>query len=224
MSQPSSSDMEGAIERVYQAFERYAAGRSDGYDLSELRMLPYRDLSDDRGAGEFKRFLPDLLKSGLGEMYDVDPQVGRALRAAEWWTWPDAERESIREFFRADWRRVLEESGAGGAEGALCGIANLEDDLSWYLEHWMRTTTRRSYEELGRLVLWAAPAIQSDRPRLGVMWEGRERQWKQVVHWLARELTLEHLETGHFATESGQVSNACEALRTLLRSAAQLKD
>lgn len=221
------------IERLYQAFGVYGLSTLlDDADSDEesailqttplrelpeplLQVLPYQLLNTAGTLRDVKHLLPRILEAGARGLCGMDPQIGRMLRRAEWWSWPAGEVDETRAFFRAYWDFLMESEEGGQADPVLSTLANLEDDLQPYLERWVEAKGRASYLALARLALRAGPAIQQGHARLDVMWEGRERQWEQVAVWLAAPRTLEHLEKGYFATELPIVSDACEVLRVL---------
>jgi hypothetical protein len=228
------AELDVQIERLYKEFGRYgryAPLTADGVTDLESRILktsplrqlpqpilltlPYWLLYKAGTVEDLKHYLPRLLESGVREAFGVDPQVARQLRRTEWWTWPEGEIDAIRAFMHAYWAFVLESDEAGSARDALCVLANLEDDVSAYLERWLETKSRQAWLELARLALEAAAVAQRGRTRLDLSWEGREAQWEQVAHWLAQPRVREHLELGFATTHLSLVWEACEALRAL---------
>ncbi|WP_442581528.1 hypothetical protein ACSBOB_05920 [Mesorhizobium sp. ASY16-5R] len=95
------------------------------------------------GVEDYKHFLPRILEQAVERslwMGTDPPIIGERLKRGEWLKWPTHEREAVKDLFIAAWKQVLHEHpDEEDAEDWLCGIANLDLDVSAALEVWDET-------------------------------------------------------------------------------------
>lgn len=195
-------------------------------------------------ANDFRHLLPRLMElfaaHHLGERVDWhgDPiqlalDLGPDLALlrfvdAEWWSWPDRERDVVEAFFFSFWCDYLDrfgdtplDPGAWLEEDLLEAILRLVPTVSRYLEHW-----RAAGWTATRHLAWF---IANDAMTSWLIWQDAKRpttmgNWELVRSWLDEPPTREQLEQA--ARQSAPRALAWEAvlgLEVLDRGRADIK-
>ena len=140
---------------------------------------------------DFKHFLPRLFEllafSEKGPIGFVDPaQVFTKLlyESSSWCYWPLPEQEAIRTYFHAVWDAAInsdpDELRFSSPHDWLCGIAQVESDLSPYLHEWLVASSANANRNLAALILRDFSYIKDSTG----YWAGHEEQWDKVRVWL----------------------------------------
>src|SRR5579859_1859467 len=204
-----TSELRDSIENLYEVFGAYPL-RADTEacscchspsDEKRLHAKPLRLLTADDlrlyatdallvwgGTDDFKHFLPrafELLVAHGDEF--VDPQVAlRKLYHAEWGTWPDVERKSVRRFSSAAWSALLDsepcEPYGQEMDDWVCGLAQSEPELSPYLKSWLEAETETAGLNLAAFIGYAHIAS----PPNGY-WSDRVESFNEISTWVRSE-------------------------------------
>jgi len=181
----------------------HTEGADLGLHRKPLRKLSTSDLRDYAmdaiytwGTGDdFKHFISrifELLVSRQERHDFVDAAaVFRKLMYESWcsnsWrTWPTAEQAAISNYFHAVWNAALnsnpEELPFDGVHGWIQAIAQAENDLGSYLDHWLKSDSINAHRNLA-LMITEEGFPRAGRPS-GGYWEDRREQWIQLNDWL----------------------------------------
>lgn len=166
-------------------------GPKDLYGYASDALYTWGDETD------FKHFLPRILE--LFTLADtpghefVDPEsvfsrlTYESCGSSSWRTWPTDEQTAISAYNRAVWQAVLNTAPEELSDGAyqwLCAFAGAGQDLSAYLDYWMKATSVNAHRNLSQLILWeGVPNIPKP---VGGYWKDRKEEWQQLVGWLRR--------------------------------------
>jgi hypothetical protein len=196
-----------AIEELYKTFAKYPLPAytdpclhchtlDDEAKLHSkpLRLLQWEDLKEYANDGlsvwgeedTFKHLLPRLfdlfLYSDHPDVQYLDPEIlFSKFRHGKWRSWPADEQNAVKQLLSAMWRSVLSdpppESDVYGIDTWLCAIGQVEDDLSPYLQEWLKSDSLDLTLALLRLTV--------DPSGFSPFWEDRDAQLRQVKVWIA---------------------------------------
>ncbi|GGR27431.1 hypothetical protein [Deinococcus ruber] len=213
-------ELEQAVAGLYEAFSVYrmpeevemSPYRTPESEIGAMKTKPLRDLSAHDltpfafhalttvGNSELLKYaLPRLLELVAADELAVNPEivVGK-LAYGQWRAWPATEQGAIRRYLMAWWRASLgqgvQEMGFG-IDTVLTAIAQVEPDLTLYLEAWELSVVSASTDQLASFVvdLWRGergafqpnPFLSKD-----------SSEWRQIERWLVRPEVLRCLEDG----------------------------
>jgi hypothetical protein len=151
----TETELHDAIDGLYDAFARYPHPAAGGdRPLRELAADEVEKLAGELLTGTsplagFMHYLPRMLEIAVGEGFgwpDLEVVFGRLgygpfVGAAPWTAWPGPERDAVRRFLHAFWRRRLATEGDvvdDVAGDALCAVGLVDPDIDWYLDTWLR--------------------------------------------------------------------------------------
>jgi hypothetical protein len=240
-----SPALRDAIERLYELFAKYPLPADTKPcpcchtpdDEASLRAKPLRDLKAeqlDKYAGDallvwgdvnvFKHFLPRIF-----ELVVIIPDAAYAFPNpeivfskflhGEWRTWPKEEQAAVERFLHAVWEEVLNTPPPAGIstdlESWLCSIGQCEDDLSPYLDQWMRDESLSACLELSSLLLSSAVARTGNRGR-NAFWNGREAQYAQLKAWATSPAVVEKLRLAEAHWSNSDFSSTFAMARSIV--------
>ena len=200
--------MNPETEQMYETFARYRNQSNMDHcgcchtDEESLRLIttPLKDLTLDDldnyafcamttwGSVEnFKRFLPRILELAESRHQDFTSLEGvfGKLPYGSWESWPEEERQAIKRFLLALWRKVIRDDGEQGtADTVLCAIAQTEIDLEPFLSAWLAETEPSAARHLAAFTLENSQRLCRKHRLANPFWENREAQEIQVLRWL----------------------------------------
>ena len=174
---------------------------------------------------DFKHFLPRLFELSVAvsapEQLRTDREIlfGK-LTYGHWETWPTFERNAIRTFLDALWSCTLFDSWHGDeysseTEEWICSIAQVEDDISPYLDKWNKTDTLEA--DLCLVSLLTKNAITQKRNAgRNAFWSGRDAQYEQLKNWVRSAVVAEKLERAAMRWASTDSHDEFVAARSML--------
>ncbi len=205
----STSELRDSIENLYEVFGAYplrahteacscchSPSDEKRVHAKPLRLLTADDLrpyATDAllvwgGADDFKHFLPrvfELLVAHGDEFVDPEVALGK-LYYAEWGTWPDVERKSVKRFSSAAWSALLDsepcEPYGQEMDDWVCGLAQFEPELSPYLKSWLEAETETAGLNLAAFIYTNIPILTPDG-----YWRDRVESFNEVAMWVRSE-------------------------------------
>jgi hypothetical protein len=211
-----------AIENLYATFSEFRlGGPMDGHPPlppakeERLQTIPLRHLTPDDldqyafralttvGTEEqFKHFLPRLLEitayEGSVGYVDIQIVLGK-LEYAHWTFWSVQERQAIERYLWALWESVLAQfPSEPDIEALLCGIGRVVDDLTPFLNVWLRGAESSAISHLHGFIEANLRGLLKKHRITNAFCDEREPQMMQVVNWLAQPALTERLEQMFF--------------------------
>ncbi len=146
---------------------------------------------------DFRHFLPRILElcaldERLTSEFVDEPIVLGKLRYGKWQTWPDAQRQAVRDYLYALWELKIEHQFPwevfmpSPIEGWLCAIGQAEDDLHPYLRRWTVRTSSAAVGNLSHFIVSVWEKVLKGELS-DAFWRDRKEQRSQVVNWLSGE-------------------------------------
>ena len=209
-----------AIEGLYGVFSNYAlADHVEGCthcvfdrDHALIHSAPLRQLSARAlerytekamstwgNSDDFRHFLPRIFELQARNTWEptfVEIAFGK-LTYAGWRSWPDIEREAVRQYFLSLWVNVLDCRDFDGdetkseAESYLSGFSCAGEPLGPYLSVWQQGDLRFRREHFAATIDWFSESLQESGRLAGGFWEVQPsmelRAWlnsKEVQHEL----------------------------------------
>jgi hypothetical protein len=141
-----------------------------------------------------------------------------------WRAWPADEQEALERYLAALWRYVLSAfdpaESVAFPQDALCGIAQVMDNLAPYLALWEEAGSASSLAYMAHFVNSNSGTLVRGTGLDNSYWSGRQTQMQQVVQWLLGTRPVALLEEGYlahadepFAAELAQAADALHVLR-----------
>lgn len=246
--QPSPK-LQRAIDRCYDAFAAYpeplnldASPLRDPIQiLKNLTSAPLGQLSGESiesyagfamttvgGVEDYKHFLPRILELAVeGSFLGTEPPIiGQRLKLGEWLEWPAYEQEAVGDLFIEAWKQVLlEHPDDEVAEDWLCGIANLNLDVSAALEVWDETPSVNATLQLAEFCLTEAGSVfEEDAEERGYWSYPSEANVRLVRTWLLGDGVSRRLSAARSRVRSSdlwRIETAFEELNELRSSRLQ---
>jgi hypothetical protein len=209
-----------AVENLYLVFGRYGLrSHIEGCsccvcegDQASLRSRSLRALTADDldrflskalttwgDSEDFRHFLPRLLELATGAAAgDIEPErvLGKLLDA-EWWEWPQQERDAVESVLWLRWNLGLllppREFDAGEW---LCGVRHAGIELSRYIDAWRSNTAPASFDHLA-MFLTNNPHVLTEG-QLGHL--PNDSFWEQDVALAMRDWLDDAMSNAEFQT------------------------
>jgi len=219
----AAPELASAVESLYAAFQAYPLRSTTNpcscchspNDEHRLHKKPLRRLTADDlyqysmdallvwgDPDDFRHFLPrifELVVSSDDYVFVDREIVLQKLYHAEWHTWPESERNAVRQFLLALWRAVLQippgddPYGADELESWLCAIAQSEADLSAYLDEWLQSSASVANWNLAAAITRAGLSSETGG-HANAFWQGHNDQLRHISEWLRSEAVRKKLE------------------------------
>ena len=175
---------------------------------------------------DFKHFLPRLFELSVAvsapEQLRTDREIlFSKLAYGHWETWPMSEKDAIRKFLDALWSCILCDSWQGDeysseTEEWICSIAQVDDDISPYLDKWNETETLEAELCLASLVSKSAVTHKRNAGR-NAFWNRRDAQYEQLKNWVRSAAVAEKLERAALQWVDTKFHDEFVAARNMLR-------
>ena len=210
--------IQGAIENLYSVFSSFRLRDqievcNHCHDLKEAQLIRSKSLRSLRvdelhhyirdamtawgDDYDFRHFLPRILElcaldERLTSEFVDEPIVLGKLRYGKWQTWPEAQRQAVRNYLHALWELKIEHQFPWEdftpplIEGWLCAIGQAEDDLHLYLHRWTVSTSLAAIGNLSHFIVSVWEEVLKGKLS-DTFWQGRKEQCLQVVKWLSGE-------------------------------------
>ncbi|MGL4966464.1 MAG: hypothetical protein ACRC67_34900 [Inquilinus sp.] len=149
-------------------------------------------------AWDYKHFLPRILEQAAFSPVDFGtepPIIASKLDIADWWKWPAAEQDAVRNVFAAAWAqaRAMHPDDIY-ADNWLCGIAALGMDVSEALAGWLSPPSRDAVLQLAWFIGLAPSRFFGREDDEGGSWADIDPAARQTVaDWLQGDAVLRAL-------------------------------
>lgn len=174
-----------------------------------LRALRFPDLANysfsamttQGSADDFRYFLPRLLERIATEPYKYSPEIlfGK-LRYATWETWPEPQRNAVKNYLRRLWLNALitfpiEEKlpAFPEIESVLSSIAQTGEMLSPYLQLWDESRPSAADEHLIQFVTFYGEDFAEGQTLSFAFWKAAQPQAKELRNWILKPATIERI-------------------------------
>lgn len=209
---------EDAVGHLYSVFSEYPLRPDTGAcscchepeEELKLHSKPLRELTEDDlerygysalltwgSVDDYKHFLPRLFEiasktNGIDWIYK--PIIFAKLQHAEWWNWPENERNAVENYIHALWRWFLVDINCNlDPNDLLCGIAHALEDMTPFLIEW-RNSDLVGLHKLAKFVIDQAGTIVKKMHLSDGFWSSRRVQMRQIIDWLLEPATKDVLE------------------------------
>jgi len=232
--------LQRAIDRCYDAFAAYpepleldASPLRDPIQiLRDLSSAPLRQLSGESiesyagfamttvgGVEDYKHFLPRILELAVeGSFLGTEPPIiGERLKRGEWLKWPLQEQEAVRDLFVEAWKQGLyQHPDDEVAEDWLCGIANLDLNVSAALEVWDETPSVNATLQLAEFCLTRAGFVFEPNAEERAYWSyPSEANIRLVRNWLLSDGVSRRLSAARSRVRSSDIWRIEQAFEQL---------
>jgi hypothetical protein len=232
--------LQRAIDRCYDAFAAYpepleldaSTLRDPVQILKDLTSAPLHQISGEHiesyagfamttvgDVEDYKHFLPRILELAMeGSFLGAEPLIiGERLKLGEWLKWPLPEQEAVRDLFVEAWKQGLYEHPDDEiAEDWLCGIANLDLDISAALEVWDETPAVNATLQLAEFCLTEAGYVfEEDAEERGYWSYPSEANVRLVRNWLLSDGVSRRLSAARSGVRSPDIWRIEKALEQL---------
>jgi len=213
-----TDELRSAIENLYVAFSEYPLrDHTDAcaccHTLTDEKRLHRKSLREMNAKDlwqyatdalfvwgdvtDFKHFLPRIFELAVVEGDEfVDPQVVfNKLYHGEWWSWPEAEQRTIKHFFNALWKSVVNSQPhqmyGEEIENWLCGMAQAVAQMSTYLNTWLAIGTENARLNLAGFI--ADTDFVNPKHGASGYWEGRRELFEEVADWVRSDAVKKNM-------------------------------
>jgi hypothetical protein len=211
MKDDTTTELNAAIERLYEVFGVYAAPAHPAYcqhcvtepEDVVLRTKPLRDLTADElsrysmkaistwgTVEQFKYLLPRLFQLIVEEGFGFNPEIlfGKP-RYGEVALWPGRERIALQSYCDALWHSALASypvherfRAFSSIDVCLCSVGQIVDELEPMLKSWDVDTNNNTLH-LADFAAENATSLFESGTLSNAFWDGRSAQMKQVADW-----------------------------------------
>lgn len=205
-----TSALAAAHEAAYRAFARYRIkGRLEACpcgciteaDHARIRSGPLRELTEDDletyaskamttwgDSSDFRHFLPRLLELVTGSPADeICNEIALSkLSYADWWDWPQFERDTVERVLWLRWRLGLTLSPSEfDADTWLCCVAIVGVDSKPYIDAWRTATTEAAFTHLAAFLGFNSQLMTQGTLSNSFYFDGGARVAEPMREWLA---------------------------------------
>jgi len=201
------------IEDLYQAFSKYQNPKSFPtceccFSKDEIKLImgkKLKEISSQEMSGyassvfltvgsknDFLYFFPRIFDFTVNEKLSwPDPEiVFRAIKNAEWESWPKTERQLVLDISRTKYCNLLLSKADGSdIEQWLCAISHIESDLSDYFEMLELDENSEAFNEF---IDWNLSFFNNGLLSNG-FWESSPNGEQQVKKWLSTNVVKQSL-------------------------------